>query len=120
MGFQRPHGGEEHRRIWLEPGLAALDVEELLRAQIRAEAGFRHRVVGKLQSRPRRHHRVAAMRDIGERAAMDEGGIAFQRLHQVRSEEHTSELQSLMRTSYAVFCLTKKNHKHNKLNRKRP
>src|SRR3546814_1610199 len=27
-----------------------------------------------------------------------------------RSEEHTSELQSLMRTSYAVFCLTKQNH----------
>src|SRR3546814_8208513 len=26
-----------------------------------------------------------------------------------RSEEHTSELQSLMRTSYAVFCLTKNN-----------
>src|SRR3546814_3128992 len=26
-----------------------------------------------------------------------------------RSEEHTSELQSLMRNSYAVFCLTKKN-----------
>src|SRR3546814_5146471 len=26
----------------------------------------------------------------------------------LRSEEHTSELQSLMRTSYAVFCLTKK------------
>src|SRR3546814_6498664 len=29
-----------------------------------------------------------------------------------RSEEHTSELQSLMRISYAVFCLNKKNH-HN-------
>src|SRR3546814_4694457 len=28
-----------------------------------------------------------------------------------RSEEHTSELQSLMRISYAVFCLKKKNHK---------
>src|SRR3546814_3304506 len=27
-----------------------------------------------------------------------------------RSEEHTSELQSLMRTSYAVFCLNKKNN----------
>src|SRR3546814_8017377 len=27
-----------------------------------------------------------------------------------RSEEHTSELQSLMRTSYAVFCLKKKNN----------
>src|SRR3546814_7522731 len=34
-----------------------------------------------------------------------------------RSEEHTSELQSLMRTSYAVFCLKKKNKLRNK-NRK--
>src|SRR3546814_6512481 len=31
-----------------------------------------------------------------------------------RSEEHTSELQSLMRISYAVFCLKKKNTKQNK------
>src|SRR3546814_3135669 len=30
-----------------------------------------------------------------------------------RSEEHTSELQSLMRISYAVFCLKKKKHKTN-------
>src|SRR3546814_3666799 len=30
----------------------------------------------------------------------------------VRSEEHTSELQSLMRISYAVFCLKKKKHNH--------
>src|SRR3546814_9991264 len=29
-----------------------------------------------------------------------------------RSEEHTSELQSLMRISYAVFCLKKKTRKH--------
>src|SRR3546814_4608915 len=29
-----------------------------------------------------------------------------------RSEEHTSELQSLMRTSYAVFCLKKKKHEY--------
>src|SRR3546814_2519557 len=29
-----------------------------------------------------------------------------------RSEEHTSELQSLMRISYAVFCLKKKKNKH--------
>src|SRR3546814_6043976 len=32
----------------------------------------------------------------------------------VRSEEHTSELQSLMRTSYAVVCLKKKTHYHMK------
>src|SRR3546814_1659962 len=31
--------------------------------------------------------------------------------HDVRSEEHTSELQSLMRISYAVFCLKKKKQK---------
>src|SRR3546814_5721156 len=30
--------------------------------------------------------------------------------HEGRSEEHTSELQSLMRTSYAVCCLKKKRH----------
>src|SRR3546814_6180893 len=30
----------------------------------------------------------------------------------LRSEEHTSELQSLMRNSYAVFCLKKKRQKH--------
>src|SRR3546814_10652584 len=30
--------------------------------------------------------------------------------HRPRSEEHTSELQSLMRISYAVFCLKKKKH----------
>src|SRR3546814_2424467 len=37
-------------------------------------------------------------------AARDDDGQA------VRSEEHTSELQSLMRISYAVFCLKKKKH----------
>src|SRR3546814_4217875 len=42
---------------------------------------------------------AAAYRDrVGARAA-------------ARSEEHTSELQSLMRTSYAVFCLKKTNQK---------
>src|SRR3546814_1531360 len=33
-------------------------------------------------------------------------------VHHRRSEEHTSELQSLMRISYAVFCLKKKNNKN--------
>src|SRR3546814_7890719 len=33
-----------------------------------------------------------------------------------RSEEHTSELQSLMRISYAVFCLKKKNRQENQQN----
>src|SRR3546814_6105937 len=34
----------------------------------------------------------------------------------IRSEEHTSELQSLMRISYAVFCLKKKNNINVKIN----
>src|SRR3546814_4295360 len=34
--------------------------------------------------------------------------LAFEPLFKGRSEEHTSELQSLMRISYAVFCLQKK------------
>src|SRR3546814_3784571 len=35
--------------------------------------------------------------------------LTFLRTQAERSEEHTSELQSLMRISYAVFCLKKKN-----------
>src|SRR3546814_10838771 len=37
--------------------------------------------------------------------------IVAEYYQRVRSEEHTSELQSLMRISYAVFCLKKKNYK---------
>src|SRR3546814_2529758 len=43
------------------------------------------------------------LRDVNEQ--LDEVGSAA---GQLRSEEHTSELQSLMRISYAVFCLKKK------------
>src|SRR3546814_969536 len=63
----------------------------------------------------RRHHEHddvghpgAAGAHRGERLVarrVDEGDLA-------RSEEHTSELQSLMRISYAVFCLKKKKKKH--------
>src|SRR3546814_8429492 len=46
----------------------------------------------------------------------DEGKIAQHPVHNRiifrRSEEHTSELQSLMRISYAVFCLKKKKKTH--------
>src|SRR3546814_1584201 len=43
----------------------------------------------------------------GEARAISSSGLEGTLL---RSEEHTSELQSLMRISYAVFCLTKKKH----------
>src|SRR3546814_7142256 len=60
----------------------------------------------------------------GERAALAHApGCAIVRTawvcgahghNMVRSEEHTSELQSLMRISYAVFCLKKKHMKNKK------
>src|SRR3546814_1888954 len=49
---------------------------------------------------PRRH--AGAQPDIG--------CVLHAQHEQQRSEEHTSELQSLMRISYAVFCLKKKKH----------
>src|SRR3546814_9562466 len=56
--------------------------------------------------------RIENARDDCE--AVARGGVGRRRRQQValtlhdRSEEHTSELQSLMRISYAVFCLKKK------------
>src|SRR3546814_7092889 len=55
----------------------------------------------------RRDHRAAERRRA---AAGPQGPLLGADLGQ-RSEEHTSELQSLMRISYAVFCLKKKKHK---------
>src|SRR3546814_5421834 len=53
---------------------------------------------------------------ITHRDELPRGGFAGVRETRLvlRSEEHTSELQSLMRSSYAVFCLKKKHtqHKH--------
>src|SRR3546814_5270994 len=42
-------------------------------------------------------------------ASLDTAIPPVKRTGHLRSEEHTSELQSLMRISYAVFCLKKKN-----------
>src|SRR3546814_4961326 len=54
--------------------------------------------------------RAAARLDELGRAADRGAGVRARRafIAQRRSEEHTSELQSLMRISYAVFCLKKK------------
>src|SRR3546814_8856929 len=51
----------------------------------------------------------AAMIERGRAASCHT--ILFSSENLERSEEHTSELQSLMRISYAVFCLKKKTHK---------
>src|SRR3546814_8885900 len=78
----------------------------------------------------RRHHRRLDRRQPASEARQSDavvqadrrrgsacaGGISGEprmRLPNPRSEEHTSELQSLMRISYAVFCLKKKTNIHN-------
>src|SRR3546814_1312380 len=56
---------------------------------------------------------IALSHNVRTRAEVDEVVAAWTRaggaVTHARSEEHTSELQSLMRISYAVFCLKKKN-----------
>src|SRR3546814_2168196 len=66
-----------------------------------------------------RHQRLADLQ-FGDRGGDVDIGVGAERLRRRfdRSEEHTSELQSLMRISYAVFCLKKK--KKNKQNEHRP
>src|SRR3546814_9018672 len=55
----------------------------------------------------RRHELRGLCRDEARGNSGRHDGRGFRRIR-LRSEEHTSELQSLMRISYAVFCLKKK------------
>src|SRR3546814_10175418 len=52
---------------------------------------------------------VGAMFHVAKPYALNAENQKRRHWAQTRSEEHTSELQSLMRISYAVFCLNKKN-----------
>src|SRR3546814_8935193 len=55
-----------------------------------------------------REGRAVADRDDAKTGSESGDAVAVAHPHLMRSEEHTSELQSLMRISYAVFCLKKK------------
>src|SRR3546814_1255093 len=80
---------------------------ELLAQRLRAA----ERLVDRLGQRPGRLAATTAGRR--PQALPVEGvvpGLEPRLLLAVRSEEHTSELQSLMRISYAVFCLKKKTY----------
>src|SRR3546814_2379150 len=82
--------------ICIDPQLQGQGLgRRLLRALLKLAGGHGARRVF-LEVRPSNPHAIALYHDEG----FNEIG---------RSEEHTSELQSLMRISYAVFCLKKKN-----------
>src|SRR3546814_10655753 len=61
----------------------------------------------------RRHGRFHLPPRLPRQAAMMDADGQIVVVDRPRSEEHTSELQSLMRISYAVFCLKKKNTNNN-------
>src|SRR3546814_1649785 len=78
----------------------------------RQSGGFGHLLarIGKRRCRKQHADGEAGVRDEFRRPMAQHHAeqLAPWRLLQWRSEEHTSELQSLMRISYAVFCLKKK------------
>src|SRR3546814_4092696 len=79
---------------------AALRIRDIL-GEARRKLPLRDVVVGHALA-----VRIVDIVDLGMRADAPADDLAR------RSEEHTSELQSLMRISYAVFCLQKKNTSH--------
>src|SRR3546814_8915177 len=77
-----------------------LDLANAAAPALQVEAGAERLPLREMVANPVAHRADFLELPEIEAAAPDEG---------VRSEEHTSELQSLMRISYAVFCLKKKN-----------
>src|SRR3546814_5854688 len=71
--------------------------------------GARHVVITDVND-----YRLNLARDMGATRTVNVGRESLQEGMRERSEEHTSELQSLMRISYAVFCLKKKTNHTNK------
>src|SRR3546814_1225593 len=91
-------------------------------ARERGRPGGRRPVVTPDKLRKAREH-IASGLTVREAAARLKIGktALYKALEATRSEEHTSELQSLMRISYAVFCLKKKKKhtsKHTHTNRR--
>src|SRR3546814_3376257 len=92
-------------------GGIALDFNNILGAVL----GYAEMALATLPGNSRARRHVRQVMKAGRRAeGVVQQILAFSRRDDrerrpVRSEEHTSELQSLMRTSSAVFCLTKKN-----------
>ena len=89
--FERADGRDEHRRRRLKAGLAALDVEKFLGAEIRAEASFSDNVIGEFERRSRRHHGIATVGDVGEGAPVHQRGRSFERLHEIGLERLLEE-----------------------------
>src|SRR3546814_8577917 len=88
---------------------AALAESELLEPARDARGTARNLGIAELASHEVEHRCVALSRHAGgEHVGERQRRKCLIPCRRMRSEEHTSELQSLMRISYAVFCLKKK------------
>ena len=84
--LQRADGGHQHGGRWFEPAHPAHDVAELLEPEVGGEPGFGDDVVGQLQRDPVLDDRVVGVRDVAEGPGVDQHRLAFERLHQVRTD----------------------------------
>ena len=82
--FQRTNRRDNDDAVRLEARQTALDVEELLRTEVGAEACFRNAVIAEFQRQARCAHGVAAVRNVCKRTAVHDGRCASNRLHKVR------------------------------------
>ena len=86
MHLERADGGDDHDRGGVQSGRTALQVEELLAPEIERETRLRDGELAQGESHPGREHRIAPVRDVGERAAVYERGSSLARLDEVRQE----------------------------------
>ena len=84
--FEARDRGDQHDATGPDPCHSTLEVQELLASKVEAEAGLGHHVLREAERHARGDHAVAALRDVGERAAVDQGRPAFRRAHQVREQ----------------------------------
>src|SRR3546814_7609553 len=120
VGDSLASGAKQRRQRWISTQARHADITQPSRAETtrrRVQQGTRDygvatkcRIEGqaRIGDEPRRAIRLVGPQHGGGAVLLD---IQVGKDGRVRSEEHTSELQSLMRISYAVFCLKKKKNK---------
>src|SRR3546814_9423479 len=107
-GRTRRHKGHQRERKWVVPWRDNSDHAKRLVLDARASEPHRHRDVA--ARRPHEFSQIAEqIIDAEHQRERLHQALERSTMAEIRSEEHTSELQSLMRISYAVFCLKKKN-----------
>lgn len=75
VALEGTHGGHQHAGRGSDTGVAALDIQKLLCAQIGTETGLSDGIVGQRKAQLGSQHAVAAVGDVGKGTAVDDGGV---------------------------------------------